>query len=400
MKIFPKWLMGVIAFVAPVSLANAADPTPIEAAPVAAPDTAIVAPAVSTIGVITPVATMPVSTCCSYDNCSYDNRCCDKSGSGFFSGAGIYWIQPFFTSNPAYRVGTGNTPDAVAVPQQGGAATAASRTASTNAQTDISHQMDVAPELWLGYMSESGLGFRLRWWYFREGSDQTLALPGTADTSGTSVSTAGEGLFISTFDGPSSLSVTSKLQVQVWDLDILQDLRTGSWDFLLFGGVRFADITQNYNAYSKQLLADGEIFSQALNSGHSLNGFGPTFGLEVHRSIGEGLGIYSNLRGAVLFGSASASATIATSSTTLFGTGSVNVSGAHNDEVIAIGEFEIGAEFQRQMSSRSTFFLQLGLNGQIWGNCGNASDTVGDSGPASSESFGFLGLAFRAGINF
>src|SRR5262245_33866913 len=47
-----------------------------------------------------------------------------------------------------------------------------------------------------------------------------------------------------------TLDVTSKLQLQVWDVEALSSVQMEYWNLLVAGGVRFAHINQHSNAYA------------------------------------------------------------------------------------------------------------------------------------------------------
>ena len=44
------------------------------------------------------------------------------------------------------------------------------------------------------------------------------------------------------FAGPAAFAATSKLQIQVYDIEVMQSVRSGNWDALLSGGLRLAQL--------------------------------------------------------------------------------------------------------------------------------------------------------------
>ncbi|MBY0527137.1 MAG: hypothetical protein K2R98_27325 [Gemmataceae bacterium] len=321
---------------------------------------------------------------------------CDRGRGGLIGGAAIYWIQPYFENNPAFLVSS--------TTQTGPGGTA--RTVTD--RTDIRHQMDVAPQLWLGYIGDDGLGARIRWWYFRQGTEQTQSF--AAATPGTEVfivSAPAQGFSAFTDnDTPATMTVTSKLELQVWDVEAIQDVQLGCWNLLATGGLRLAHLNQRYNAFVNGNSGTSANPIQAtVLSGHSFSGLGPVVALESRRPIGNsGLSLYGLIRGAVLFGSAKQNAT---DIFTGFGATEVNTGSDHRDRVLPVGELELGVEYGQAMGS-SRVFGQVALVGQQWWGAGSASrgDPIyslgapNTNGSVVDSDLGFLGVAFRLGVNY
>ena len=373
------WLVGMVALGWHVGLVRAADPAP-EASAIAP------APHVET-GVISVVP-----------ECG--DACCKQNADrgGLVGGAGLYWMQPYFKNNPAFTI-SNSTPTG-----PGGT----DRVVTD--RTNIRHQMEVAPQLWLGFINDGGLGGRVRWWYFRQGTDQSVSVPAAAPGTLVFLSSAaplGFPAFTDNDGSPATLAATSKLQLQVWDIEAIQSLQSGCWDLLFVGGLRWAHISQHYNAY---VVGDsggvtGPISANVL-SGHSFHGIGPVLALEARRALGDsGLALYSSARGALLFGSAKQTAT----DIFISGAGTfIDDAADHRDRVLPVGELEVGVEFGRSVGS-SRVFGQVALVGQEWWGAGSASrsvqvNTLGVPTPGQGaivdSDVGFLGLAFRLGVNY
>jgi hypothetical protein len=291
-------------------------------------------------------------------------------------GAGISLLQPFFSNNPAitfFRQGTG-----------------------PGRREDIRHQMSAAPLVWLGYRDDSGLGVRGRWWYFREGTDQNYQLPPPQGRTLTVLSAAPMGAFIIR-DNPRAFAVTSKLQLQVADVEVFQDATLCNWNFLLSGGLGYADITQNYNAYA---IGRGGVRSKPLISGSSYVGFGPEFAVEARRPLSDtGLNLYGSARTRLLFGNATQNA---------FGGDELRGSQENRQHaVVAVEELELGLEYGRTVG-QSRFVGQVALVGQEWFGAGNATRSNRVSAPTTipifsgedTSTFGFLGVSFRVGVTY
>lgn len=352
-----SWVLGLAVFGCPFALA--ADPTlPPDAPPLAGGCCAPQAPG-----------------CC-------DNGCgCEHQG-GIIGGVGIYWVQPFFQSNPSYTTTTTTT--------------VGSKTSVVQSTVDVNQQMDVAPEIWLGYIGQDGLGARIRWWEFRQGSNQSVNVPAGTATTLTSLS-GGSGTLVGAMNfaggGQFSYADTTKLDLQVWDVEALKDVQVGAFDLLFSGGVRFAHLNETLNQYLYQP-GFGEAGTEQGFSAGSFTGAGPTLALEARWPFrNSGLALYGKARGSVLFGSAHSTAFSNNTPSVLFGAPVSYTVLANPDRVMSVAEGEIGLELSRQMGNNRVFG-QLGLVGQDWLGVGTAS------GASAGNDFGFFGVVFRLGINY
>lgn len=365
-------LLGTLALGLQVGLARAADP---------GLDVVKIPPASPLVAGPTLVATAPQVPCAPAPCCN----CCDVPSGGLIGGAGLYLIQPYFDNNMAFGLqGTAG--------RSSGAIPPGSPGVRTDTRVDISHHMDVAPLVWLGYMGENGLGARARWWYFRQGSDQSVTEPTGQGGNGVLVFSAAP-LGLSLINAQTMIA-TSKLEVQVGDLEALDDIRTDNWDLLLAGGVRLASISQTYNAFVPQ------SFMNAVLSTNYFQGIGPTLALEARRALGTtGLSLYASGRGSLVYGSAHQVATVPDQQET---------AQDHRDLGMAIGEAELGIEFGRNFGG-SWLFGQVALVGQEWFGAGSASRSsvnvlpgggfVGAAYTGDSD-LAFLGLSIRLGLNY
>jgi len=306
----------------------------------------------------------------------------------------MYWIQPYFSNNPSYAV--------ISAP----AGLNATAPTSTVSHLDVSHNMDVSPEIWLGYIGDNGFGFRARWWYYRQDTSQSIGfnaspLSGDDPTSAVfSASPLGVSLVADNGAGPLSFNATTKLQLQVWDVEALQDIQVGGFDLLFSGGLRFAHINQEYDAFAIE--PGATMPRSSVTSSNSFDGLGPVIDLEARRAIGNtGIALYGCARGALLFGSAHQTAF----GTNVIDGGNVNASDSH-DRVMPVGELELGLEYSQRIGN-ARIFGQMALVGQDWLGAGNASRSntfnfagVPDGGTTTDSDLGFFGLAFRLGVNY
>jgi Legionella pneumophila major outer membrane protein precursor len=324
-------------------------------------------------------------------------------GGSFQAGAGFYLLKPYFSGNAAFTFKS--TTSSTAIP-------GSSTSQSLSGEQDFDYGASVSPLLWLGYTGANGLGVRLRWWHFDQG---TGLATDNSDTTGATVVTSASPRGIS-FESPGhilktpgigtdELAFNTDLKIDSWDFEASQAISAGKWALLVSGGVRYAHLAQDYHAYRFNSGVSGSTtYSQdsaALISGSDFNGAGPTLCLEGKRQIGNtGLALYANARGSLLFGRADQQVD---KLTVLAGT---NTSGPFNtqtftdypvaqDRVMPVAELEVGAEYAPELSgpySRLHPFLRAGLVGQTWFGAGNAS------GPGSN--LGLLGMSVTTGVEF
>ncbi len=286
----------------------------------------------------------------------------ERYGEWSISG-GVYVMQPVFASNPAFVVNSA-----------GG---------NVTRQADFNHNLDVAPNVWLGYTSERGWGLRGRWFQFDHGSSGGYtAAPGETITGISSLP-----LGRAPVNG--TITTSSNLAVNVVDFEGTCSFESAKWSHLVGFGIRYTHMSQDYRA-----TLTNPTTRIDLTSGHNLNGVGPDFALETKRRIGEsGFAIYGQLHGAILFGNTKEAYTAVNNGVLQQFTRS-----PHN--VLPVGELEVGAEYQRNIG-RAKLFLQAGFLGQVWFGGGNSSnfDAVNFSS-ASNNNIGFVGLALRAGVRY
>ena len=304
--------------------------------------------------------------------------CCggNCSGSHLIGGADLYLIKPFFSNNPAltfFDQGTGPAN-----------------------RVNISEHAAASPLFWLGFVSDSGMGFRARWWNFYQGTDQSYALtPPSSGATVTGLSAGPLGAFIIQ-DNPKAFAVTSKLEVNVIDLEVFQNASLCRWNFQVSGGVSLAEIDEAYHAYA--IDASGSPVTP-LNSKSSFSGVGPVLALEASRPLCGSWGVYSSLRSRVLFG---------TSRQTAFGGDEVTGVGSSSQQaIVSVEELEMGLQYNRCLG-RSTLIGRVGMVGQEWYGANNASGSLFGGPPTSisnfstqsTSNFGFFGVVFRVGVNF
>jgi hypothetical protein len=298
---------------------------------------------------------------------------------GIFAAVGFYLLQPHFQSNPAFQVNSAPPGGPV-----------------SGSQREFTYGNSVSPQATIGYETASGLGIRVSGWRF----DQKAREAATVGPNGfiTAANPLGLGAGLATGPGD-RIVANSRLRLDVIDVEITERFEPSRcWSFLLGGGVRYANIVQEYafNATTPGFGATG-----AVSSSRNYSSIGPAVSFEAHRNIANcGLGLYATGHGSVLFGSAHQRADLST-----LGVGGVFGPAASNESsqshVMPTTEFEVGAEY-RHAIGRTQVLVQAGFVGQVWFGAGNATNTdstfTGNSN--NNLNLGFVGLAVRAGLKY
>jgi hypothetical protein len=290
--------------------------------------------------------------------------CCDSccGGGDFIAGVTFFWVQPNFEANPAYIV---------------------QNTAGQQvARVDYRYHVELSPQFWIGYVGDSGLGGRLTWWQFdRSSSTEALLVP---------VNTIVSVPFGTLFQGD-SLTTSSRLTLNVIDLEATQDLRLQQWVLVASGGLRYAHMSQDSWHFFQNA---GPTFSSTIS--HNFNGMGPTIALAARRLLGDsGLALYGLSRGAVLFGTGKQRSYLFDP----LDNDVLEIAAAQAD-VLPVVEYELGAEYGRPMGNFRVFG-QAGIAGSCWFGAGNASsDLAQHLLLGDTVNLGFNGFYLRAGVGY
>jgi hypothetical protein len=403
--------LGWLAGAAPAADPPASPPQPLALDKPAAAAPAPVAPAPASSA---PVVLQPGDGACCGHECEH--------GSHLIGGAGFYLMQAFPGSDPALTTTHITATTTVA--------TGATSTVTQGVTTEFSHDYSVAPLIWLGYVGDSGLGFRARWWRYDESSsasavNPTLAAGPAVPVNGvitiptmtiSSASVLGLSFTsLGSVNGPEQVLATNNIRLNVWDFEATQDFHRGCWTLGVSAGLRYAMLNQSYAAARVGFTGllppqfqDGDGDDAILNdenvllAHHSFNGIGPTASLDIHRPIrNSGFALYGTARGSILFGRSHQSALTLSHfqfAETDPADAAENVDTATSsslvtvhDQVMPVAEVEAGAEWSRHMG-RFVPFVRVGVVAQSWFDAGSATDLNGD--------LGFFGMTLTAGLTF
>lgn len=295
----------------------------------------------------------------------------------WYAEAGFLFLQPRW-SNPAFVT---LTPGRIVTTQT----------------EDFRYDWSFTPQVEFGYVGPTGFGGRGRWWYFDQ-RDQVSLNPQPEPPGIVRASAAPLG--VTTFISPSQSAVaTSRLYMQVADLDLTQDVWVGEALLKFGGGAQYTYMEQRYSVSTFTL---GNPISTLLGR-QFLNAIGPTVFLDGMRIFGQtGLGIYGRGRGSVLF---TWDKVQDVNQTTL---GRVTALATRRSETtLPVLELEGGVQYAQPVG-RALVFLRAGCNGQAWFNAGNSSDSspsfqsngLYDANAGSGRTLTFLGLSVMAGIYY
>jgi len=285
----------------------------------------------------------------------------------WFAGFEATFLKPHFTSNPAYTL-------------------MESDGSSFENYTDVefSYDMQFAPRVFVGLQMGEEIGLRATWWHFDNDPDVLLAQP-PANGFGSITPPSFGSVDISTTVPGSSFQAGTGLTAYTLDLDITREFCVSHWRIGAFGGLRYAEIDQKYLAQTTN--ASGALTGQ-IDYQHGLSGIGPTIGLYASIPVATRIELFSEARGAVLFGEATSSLTagedldLASAFTT--------TSTTNRDEVMTIGEVELGLRWQGCRRRCWQPFGSIAMEGQTWGDAGNATSEDGNVGFFGfNASFGF-----------
>lgn len=254
-------------------------------------------------------------------------------------------------------------------------------TTSTEA---FDYDVELSPRVFLGYVWESGLGARIRFWQFDHGDNPLVARP-DADGLGTVSSPfllTGNVFVPSTSVPGQTLSAASGLKVDALDVEMTKGVQFDHWALMLGGGIRYGQIDQTYTAEVRD--AGGQLLSSA-RFDHGFDGVGPTVSLQARRPLIAGFKFFSTGRIAILFGDGKS--TLEAVDNPQFLTRRTS----SRDDLVTVGELSVGLEWARRWYGYG-FFFRAALEGQTWQGAGTPTSEDGD--------LGFVGTSITVGLDF
>lgn len=273
------------------------------------------------------------------------SRCqtaCPCGSSGLYAGFSVMFAKPHFKE--AFQ--------ATIVDQTG-----------TLTMVPFSYDYDVSPRVWLGYLSESGLGVQTRYWGYDQTGDRFQSNRFTA--AGTQAVTVVFPGVIQATPSDQVLTVDNGLEVEVVDLMGTLRLQLGETTITPGGGVAYVKMLQTFDANVAN--ADTGSVLQQLVWQRDFEGVGPAAMLDMRRPLGcTGLAVVGGFRGYLLFGNKD----LDRAELNGIGGGPPFLTMDKADEVLGIGEIELGLEWSRQFQCGSSLFVRGTYEGQLWSDIG------------------------------
>lgn len=334
---------------------------------------------------------------------------------GWYASAGVMYLKQTGSRDVAY--GTNN---------YSGIDVDGQTTLLSSSISEFDHEYRWAGRVEVGVKDCSGFGLRARYFQFNDsntislidasGQQSTPDFPGVSynEITGTKFLTAnplGVGFgTIGTETSPSSFIVDRSLNMRALDLDVTSDNRLGSLELTWSAGIRWMQIDQTYNAYESIL--DTTTFEfpivlpvkQALTSGHTLNAWGPTVGVEGRYPILSSLKAYGSGRFGILYAECHQDVTVVKTGLdpTIFQPPVAPISGANSNRRLAmpIGELELGGEYTHTMGCDGPELFVRGtvLGSTYWG-AGTSARVNGNNNPGNEDLI-FFGFTASVGIRY
>jgi len=316
----------------------------------------------------------------------------------FFADGGFLMVHSYIANNPAFIL---QGPHVSTIPK-----------------TNFNYDVNFAPRVTLGGITNNGYGVRATWWQLDDATT-THVFPSTDATLQTTVSSVPvPGLPGFTAPGPvaeqtkifkDQVEFDNHLHLTVADLEGFKDFSGERWSVLMGTGARYLYLSQNYTGFD---LDKGKLTSKKttlnllgatdyLTTGRAFTGIGLTDFIEVRRRILPGFSWYASARGSLLFGDTGTDSYQQTvedlkttppkgkSATTVLVTSTQpSVSG---NKILDMADFETGMDIS-MLWGRSILFVRAGLADQTLLGAGSATSTHGN--------ISFFGLRFSAGFNY
>jgi hypothetical protein len=350
-------------------------------------------------------------------NCGTTADCCATgTKGGWYGSVGVLFLKEVGTRDLAYetRVFDQTPPPDGPLLQQ-------------VIPVEFSHSYRASGRFELGWKSDNGLGIRGRFFWIHDsastslednaGFQNTAEFPNlnfsrssgtvfqTSQPLGTSFSTVG------TETAPSIFTTNSRLRLQSWDLEATSDCHYGALEMTWSAGLRWLHIAQDYQA-NETVINPGDLLfpditpiQQSLTSGHNLNAFGPTIGLEGRYPVTSNLKALAQARFGLLY--AKGTQSVFGSETPLEGIPTYTPTLALNYNVagdrcvtLPVGELELGAEYSKTIGCNGPeLFIRGTVLSQAYWGAGRAARVNFNNNP-SSEDLIFFGFAVDVGIRY
>ena len=294
------------------------------------------------------------------------SACATCGGPYFYSGVDFVLVKPHFDDGVAIvRDRTDNT------------------TFQTTSELGFDYDVEFSPRIFLGYVWESGLGARIRYWTFDHESNPLTASPDADGLGSVSSPISLDGTMVPSTSVPTdSLLTSSDLRVDTIDVEMTKGVHFDHWALMIAGGVRYARVDQSYLA---EVRSNQGVLLADIRFDHGFDGVGPTVALQARRPLFGRFKFFSSGRISALFGNGKS--TLVANDNPAFLTNR----SSSRDDLLTVGELAVGLEWARNWYGYGLFF-RAALEGQTWQGAGTPTSEEGD--------LGFLGTSITVGLDF
>ncbi len=238
-----------------------------------------------------------------------------------------------------------------------------------DAGEDVFGNYKTAPRLTVGWISDGGLGARIRYFEF----DQGLA----------SRNGGIEGLGVDTFT----------IDFELFEKVCLNK----NWTLELSGGVRYNEFEE---LMTDSLAPFGPNFIVGEQRVNRFNGWGGVLGVQANRKIGRYGSVYGRMRGSIMADDKFVGNSIS------LGGPPMGIGENLVDSTLGMTEIAIGYEYNRVLGNGSLLFARAGFEWQNWYNYSSSfAGPIDTPGPSLGESIftgpadvGFHGFTISVGI--
>ena len=307
----------------------------------------------------------------------------------FFVGGELLYVQPRWSTNPAYAVRT----DITSTPF-----------IDTVSQKNFDHDFNASPVITAGIVSPSGLGVRGRYWSLDSDAGARAATTMGGEQTVVTAYPLGIGIQALPTQDSQILTFRNSLRVQTADAELTWTHLIGPATFLFSGGARYANVRQGYDI--DDLFLTTFMTVEPLRSAHRFEGAGPTLSTDVTYPLSwGGFSLYADGRGSIIFGDDREWATFVPAPSLFY----------HRElsQAVAMSnaELEAGVGWSHSFN-RFGVDLRAGVVGQMWFNAGNGANNENilfgpmafpsdrDQSLDSGANLGLIGFEFAAGVHF
>lgn len=248
---------------------------------------------------------------------------------------------------------------------------------ATGTQNLLPYEFDynATPRVWIGYTDPCGTGVRGRYWQLDEDQGpENFVADGRYFPSAQQVTLILPAAIATTAPGQ-VLTVSSGIELET--IDVEGTFRFNGWGnrFLASAGLQYAKIDQYYRS---AIPANQQI----LNWDRSLEGFGPTMGIEFARPVGcHGFEFFGSARGAMIFAEKNLTRLAVNAVPMNSGPPLPNTTYNDADELLVTGQMQLGVQWTRPLCRGGELFVRGTYEGQIWTDAGgNALGYLGVEG--------------------